>query len=82
MGIPDCAAGKAAEAAKEASSVSDDISADSSGEPEPPPHRQPGIKFPTRRTPDSVAISSLPADEQKKCASLLVRLHWNQVRIA
>ncbi|KAK9906813.1 hypothetical protein WJX75_008452 [Coccomyxa subellipsoidea] len=67
-------AGKAAEAAKEASDVSGeigadssgDVSADSSAESEPLPHRQPRIKFPTRRTPDGIAISSLPIEEQKK----------------
>jgi hypothetical protein len=74
-----CAAGKAAEAAREASDVSNEVSADSSGdasadsiaESKPLPHRQPRIKFPTRRTPDGVAISSLPIEEQKKCAQLL-----------
>jgi hypothetical protein len=34
-----------------------------------PPKRQPSIKFPPRRTPDGVAISSLPVEEQQKCAS-------------
>ncbi|BDA46542.1 probable dihydrolipoyllysine-residue succinyltransferase component at N-terminal half [Coccomyxa sp. Obi] len=56
-------AGKAAEAAKEESSVS---GAHVSAEAAPPPHRQPSIQFPTRRTPEGVPISSLPAEEQKK----------------
>jgi hypothetical protein len=41
--------------------------------PQPPP-RQPGIAFPPRRTPDGVRISSLPAEEQKKCGLVLERI--------
>ena len=69
----ECTAGEAAEAAKQASSVSGDVSADTGAKAEPPPHRQPAIKFPRRRTPDGVAISSLPAEEQKKCVALLAQ---------
>lgn len=59
-------AGEAAKAAEEESSVSSaDVSADA-GPPPEPPHRQSSIKFPTRRTPEGVPISSLPIEEQKK----------------
>ncbi len=62
------AAGDAAEAAKQASSVSGaDVSAEQA--PTPPPHRQSSIKFPTRRTPEGIPISSLPAEEQKTYGS-------------
>ncbi|CAL8462675.1 g2208 [Coccomyxa elongata] len=59
-------AGEAAEAAKEESSVSGADVSTKAGPPPPPPHRHPSIQFPTRRTPEGVPISSLPAEEQKK----------------
>ena len=58
------ASGAAAEAAKEPVSQAEaDSAAESAPAPEPQ-HRQPGIRFPQRRTPRGERITMLPAKEQ------------------
>ena len=58
------AAGAAAEAAKEPVSQAEADSAAESGPAPKPQHRQPGIHFPQRRTPEGERITMLPAKEQ------------------
>ena len=58
------AAGAAAEAAKEPVSQAEAESAAESAPPPKPQHRQPGIQFPQRRTPQGERITMLPAEEQ------------------
>ena len=58
------AAGAAAEAAKEPVSQAEADSAAESAPAPKPQHRQPGIRFPQRRTPEGERITMLPAEEQ------------------
>lgn len=61
--------GAAAEAAKDTASQAEadaEAGADGKAEEAPAPHRTPGIRFPTRRTPEGKRISMLSIEEQKR----------------
>jgi len=59
----DCVTGAAAEAAKEPVAQ---VEADKEAESAPSPHRKPGIKFPTRRTPEGKQITMLSIEDQQR----------------